>query len=405
MTELIEKAESLLLGAAERICPEGSEPQSVIDQWLTSLVYEQELFGGNIAPKLREALNILENAGIPKAELKEAIRDKQVFVPSSIPKFTFIDLFAGIGGFRLALQEAGGVSVFSSEWDKCAQKTYFNNYGEMPFGDISSIAGENVTDNKVNNYIPEHDILAAGFPCQPFSHAGVSARNSVGRAHGFRCKTQGTLFFDVMRVTDIKRPKVLFLENVRNIERHDKGLTFKVIKESIEEIGYDFRYEIVNSSSMVPQKRVRCFMVCFRKDLNIDFSFPNFEGDPLPLKSILEPNVSDKFTISDRLWQGHINRTKRNLERGTGFTAYTADLDKPSNTIVARYGKDGKECLIPQQGKNPRLLSPRECARLQGFPEEFVIPFAKTPAYKQFGNSVAVPVVEKIAKSIVKEIL
>jgi DNA (cytosine-5)-methyltransferase 1 len=243
-----------------------------------------------------------------------------------------------------------------------------------------------------------------GFPCQPFSHAGVSARNAVGKEHGFKCDTQGTLFFDIMRIVSVKQPKVLFLENVRNIERHDGGRTFAVIKQSIEELGYNFKYAIINAATLVPQRRMRCYMVCFRKDLGVNFVFPEFNGKPFPLKSILENNPSPVYTISDKLWLGHINRSKRNLERGTGFTAFTADIEKPSNTLVARYGKDGKECLIAQPGSNPRFLTPRECARLQGYPDNFIIPQAKTPAYKQFGNSVAVPVIIKISEAIIKEL-
>jgi DNA (cytosine-5)-methyltransferase 1 len=295
-----------------------------------------------------------------------------------------------------------GRCVFSSEWDKSAQQTYFNNYGDFPFGDITSFTAESVSDSDLGYMIPDHDVLAAGFPCQPFSHAGVSARTAVGKEHGFKCNTQGTLFFDVMRITSVKKPKVLFLENVRNIERHDAGRTFQIIKESIEELGYDFKHSIIDSSSLVAQRRVRCYMVCFRKNLNIEYTFPKIEGSPIPLKTVLEKSVDEKYTISDKLWQGHINRTQRNLERGTGFTAFAADLEKPSNTIVARYGKDGKECLIPQPGKNPRFLTPRECARLQGYPEKFVLPSAKTQAYKQFGNSVAVPVIKVIAHKMIK---
>jgi DNA (cytosine-5)-methyltransferase 1 len=253
--------------------------------------------------------------------------------------------------------------------------------------------------------IPDHDILAGGFPCQPFSHAGVSARSAVGKDHGFKCETQGTLFFDVVRIAQVKKPKFLFLENVRNIERHDDGRTFDVIKRAIAEIGYKFHYALIDSSTLVPQRRIRCYMVCVRNDVTCDFKFPDFTGTPLPLKSILESNVPEVYTISDRLWEGHINRTRRNLERGTGFTAFLADLSRPANTLVARYGKDGKECLIPQDGKNPRMLTPRECARLQGYPENFILPKARTPAYKQFGNSVSVPVIRKIAKSIIENLL
>lgn len=274
----------------------------------------------------------------------------------------------------------------------------------MPFGDITRFTADDITDSKLDLLIPDHDILAGGFPCQPFSHAGVSARSAVGKDHGFKCETQGTLFFDVVRIAQVKKPKFLFLENVRNIERHDEGRTFDIIKRSIAEIGYKFHYALIDSSSLVPQRRVRCYMVCVRNDLASDFKFPEFPGDPLPLKSILESNVPDIYTISDKLWEGHINRTRRNLERGTGFTAFIADLSKPANTLVARYGKDGKECLIPQEGKNPRMLTPRECARLQGYPENFILPKARTPAYKQFGNSVSVPIIKKIAKSIVEKL-
>jgi DNA (cytosine-5)-methyltransferase 1 len=407
MNDFITQAEQLLLSEAQKYCPEGSEPKAVVHQWLSAIAYEKTLFSEQVGIKREQVVKILKSQNLysTNANLKDILHQNFELNPNKDPKFTFIDLFAGIGGFRLALQENGGVGVFSSEWDKGAQKTYFNNYGEYPFGDITAITNQNVSDNQIDSMIPTHDILAAGFPCQPFSHAGVSARNSVGKEHGFKCETQGTLFFDVMRIASVKKPKVLFLENVRNIERHDSGHTFRVIQDSIEELGYDFKYSIIDSSSVVPQRRVRCYMVCFRKDLGINFKYPEFNEQVLPLRSILENDVPEKYTISDKLWAGHINRTKRNIERGTGFTAHTANLDKPSNTIVARYGKDGKECLIPQENKNPRLLTPRECARLQGFPEEFRIPEVRTPAYKQFGNSVAVPVLKRISHNIVKELI
>jgi DNA (cytosine-5)-methyltransferase 1 len=197
-----------------------------------------------------------------------------------------------------------------------------------------------------------------------------------------------------------KRPKVAFLENVKNLVGHDGGKTFSVIRNTIESIGYSFSYKLIDSSPLVPQKRVRCYMVCIRDD-GPSFNYPVVEGKPLALRSILEKKVDDAFTISTKLWEGHQRRTKNNLARGTGFTAFCADIDKPSSTIVARYGKDGKECLIPQKNKNPRMLTPRECARLQGFPESFIIAVAKTAAYRQFGNSVAVPVIRLIAKQIV----
>lgn len=316
------------------------------------------------------------------------------FPPVQHPQFTFIDLFAGIGGFRIAMQGLGGQCVFSSEWDPFAKATYEANFGEVPYGDIRKIDEHD---------IPDHDILCAGFPCQPFSLAGVSARNSLNAAHGFACETQGTLFFDIVRIIDAKRPRIAFLENVKHIVSHDGGKTFSVIKNTIESLGYSFSPKLIDASPLVPQKRVRCYMICIR-DGEREFDFPAVEGPPLALRTILEPNVDPSFTISEKLWIGHQRRTKRNLERGTGFSAFRADLDKPSNTIVARYGKDGKECLIPQGRKNPRMLTPRECARLQGFPESFVIPTAKTSAYRLFGNSVAIPVIRRIAEKLVRHL-
>lgn len=304
--------------------------------------------------------------------------------------FTFIDLFAGIGGFRLAMQEIGGSCEFSSEWNKHARLTYLTNFGDVPKGDITQIS---------EFEIPNHDVLCAGFPCQPFSLAGVSSRNSLNIKHGFSCNTQGTLFFDVARIVKAKRPKIVFLENVKNIISHDKGKTFNIIKKTMNELGYSFSYKIINAQTRVPQKRIRCYMVCLR-DTKEKFKFPKFDGEPLALKDILEKTVDEQYTISDKLWAGHQRRTANNIAKGNGFTAFCADLNKPSNTIVARYGKDGKECLIPQRNKNPRMLTPRECARLQGFPENFIIPVAKTEAYKQFGNSIALPIVLEIANKI-----
>lgn len=323
------------------------------------------------------------------------------FPPPEIPKFTFIDLFAGIGGFRLALQGVGGKCVFSSEIDKSARSTYELNYGEVPFGDIRDFTGEQVNDEQLDKLIPDHDILTGGFPCQPFSLAGVSARNFLGKEHGFNDHKQGNLFFDIMRIVRIKKPKVLFLENVKNLKSHNGGETFNTIKQMITEQNYNFSFAIVNAASVVPQKRERTYMVCFR-DYDPCFLFPNFDGEHIPLKSILDSIVDKKFTISDKLWEGHQKRSKRNKDRGTGFTVNLADVNKPANTIVARYYKDGKECLIPQIDKNPRMLTPRECARAFGYPENFVIPESKAIAYKQFGNSVAIPVIQRISQYIIK---
>lgn len=318
------------------------------------------------------------------------------FPPPRNPKFTFIDLFAGVGGFRLAMQSIGGKCVFTSEWDKNAQATYQANYGEQPFGDIRP----QTTKDKIPKGF---DVLCAGFPCQPFSLAGVSARNSMHKAHGFDDETQGTLFFDVLQIIRQRRPRVVFLENVRNLVNHDGGRTFSVIRHAIENEGYSFSYKLIDASPLVPQRRVRCYMVCLRN--GVKFEFPEIKGAPLPLRGALDQDVSDDYTISDNLWAGHQRRTRTNLARGAGFTAYTANLDEPSHTLVARYYKDGKECLIPQEGKNPRMLTPRECARLQGFPENFILPRSRSAAYKQMGNSVAVPVLERIAECIDEQAL
>jgi DNA (cytosine-5)-methyltransferase 1 len=360
----------------------------------------------------KDAFTVLKQAYIQgesdefNDKVAESALDRWLFdIKSSIPfpgpkvgtqRFTFIDLFAGIGGFRLALQKLNGLCLFSSEWNLQAQATYMNNFGERPFGDI--------TKNEVKKYIPKSfDILCAGFPCQPFSRAGVSARNFLGQEHGFKDKQQGNLFFEIIDIANKHKPKVLFLENVKNLKSHDNGNTILTIERMIRELGYSFSKEIVNSQSLVPQRRERTYMVCF-KDAKIDFKFPEFEGNPLPLKTILESNVDDIYTISNAMWEGHIKRSRRNKERGTGFTVSLANLEKPSNTLVARYYKDGKECLIPQNGGNPRLLTPRECARLMGFPEEFKFHKSRNSAYQQFGNSVVVPVIERIANEIIKYI-
>lgn len=311
-------------------------------------------------------------------------------------RFTFIDLFAGVGGFRLAMQAHGGKCVFSSEWNEAAQKTYLANYGDVPFGDI--------TTEETKEFIPDDfDVLCAGFPCQPFSRAGVSARVALNREDGFRDRTQGTLFFEVLEILRRKRPRVVFLENVRNLVLHDGGNTFRIIRESIEAEGYSFQWKLIDASPLVPQKRVRCYMVCVRD--GGDFQFPVIDGCPRALREILEPNPDPVYTISDRLWKGHQARTTRNIERGAGFTAFEANLDMPAHTLVARYYKDGKECLVPQEGKNPRLLTKRECARLQGYPEDFVLPKSRAEVYRQMGNSVAVPVLDRIAKCICEQLL
>jgi DNA (cytosine-5)-methyltransferase 1 len=324
------------------------------------------------------------------------------FPPVMKPKFTFIDLFAGIGGFRIALEELGGKCVFSSEWEPKAKETYFNNYGEVPFGDIQKISNLKLFKPK------EVDIIAGGFPCQPFSKAGVSARESLGQHHGFECETQGQLFFDVIKLAKKHRPKVLLLENVGNLLRHDNGNTFRVIRETIEtDLGYEFHHEVYNTNTLVPQSRVRCIIVAFNKTPK-GWRMPELTGEKLPLSSALENIHWDSpYTLSEKMWAGHIRRSQRNVERGTGFTAYPKDISKPSTTLVARYYKDGKECLIPQPehpNQTPRMLTERECANIQGFPQKFEPHASKVNAYKQFGNAVPSPLIKTVAKTFLKHL-
>jgi DNA (cytosine-5)-methyltransferase 1 len=313
--------------------------------------------------------------------------------------FTFIDLFAGIGGMRLAFESCDGECVFSSEWNKFSQITYRENFGEMPIGDIREI---NEKD------IPDHDILVAGFPCQPFSIAGVVKKNSLGRASGFLDRTQGTLFFDIVRILNEKRPKGFLLENVKNLKSHDGKKTWKVILESLEELDYEVFWEVKDGQDYVPQHRERIFIVGFdrrRYGRNINFSF-NFlvKTQKRKLKEILDGEVPLKYTLSDKLWQYLQDYAAKHRARGNGFGYGLANIEGITRTLSARYHKDGSEILIPQVDSNPRRLTPRECARLQGFPENFKIPVSDTQAYRQFGNSVVVPLVTAIAKQILDTI-
>lgn len=313
--------------------------------------------------------------------------------------FTFIDLFAGIGGMRIAFENVGGHCVYSNEWNKYSQQTYFANFGEQPEGDITKVDASS---------IPDHDILVAGFPCQPFSIAGVSKKQSLGRATGFEDKTQGTLFFDVCRILKEKRPKAFMLENVKNLCSHDRGRTFKVILESLDELDYEVFYQVIDGQNFVPQHRERILIVGFdrkRYGTDIHFEFDISPVSPKPvIKDILEQNVDDKYTLSDKLWVYLQDYAAKHKAAGNGFGYGIAPLDGVSRTLSARYYKDGSEILINQDGKNPRKLTPRECARLQGFPDTFKIPVSDTQAYKQFGNSVVVPLMTNVAKLIAKEI-
>lgn len=342
-------------------------------------------------------LKLWENGDL---EVPEYIYNKIKSFPINSPfespsdeeaKFTQIDLFAGIGGIRLGFQRCGGRTVFSSEWDKFAQKTYRINYGEVPAGDITQI------DPKE---IPEHDILLAGFPCQPFSQAGLKK--------GFE-DARGTLFFNIASILKEKRPKAFMLENVKQLRGHDKGNTIKVILNILNELNYYVpEPQILNAYYFgCPQNRERIIIVGFNKDYLPDkyeeFIYPKGSlNKDICVGDILEDNVPDRFTISDKLYKGHLERKKQHEKKGNGFGFCLFDENsKYTSTISARYYKDGSEALIKQDNKNPRMLTPRECARLQGFPEEFIIAVSNSQAYKQFGNSVCVNVIESVAKNMV----
>ena len=310
----------------------------------------------------------------------------------------FIDLFAGIGGMRMAFEANGGECVFSSEWDRYCGITYETNFDEQPRGDIRSIEASRV---------PDHEILVGGFPCQPFSIAGVSKKNSLGRQHGFHDETQGTLFFDVARIISEKRPRAFVLENVKNLRRHDSGRTFEVVRRTLEdELGYRVHTTILDGATVVPQHRERIFIVGFRDAVPFEFpdeddlaaGFRRFES----LGDLLEGSVDPKYTLSDKLWKYLQDYAEKHRRAGNGFGFGLVGPNDRARTLSARYYKDGSEILVRQRGgRNPRRLTPRECARLMGFPEWFRIPVSNTQAYKQFGNSVVVPVVQAVAERVI----
>ncbi len=314
---------------------------------------------------------------------------------NGVHAFTFIDLFAGIGGMHLAFSQAGGLCVYASEWDKYCQVQYRQNFGMEPDGDITEVEAAS---------IPDHDILVAGFPCQPFSIAGVSKKNSLGRATGFLDKAQGTLFFDVARILKEKRPKAFMLENVKNLKSHDGGNTWKVIEETLKGLEYNVFAEVIDGGAFVPQHRERIIIVGFdarRYGSGVRFAFDLNRPRKKPaLKDILETQDTDRYTLSDKLWDYLQNYAKKHRARGNGFGFGMPDLDGSSRTLSARYYKDGSEILIRQEGRNPRKLTPRECARLQGYPDAYRIVVSDTQAYKQFGNSVVVPLIAQVAALI-----
>ncbi|MDP9195966.1 MAG: DNA (cytosine-5-)-methyltransferase [Pseudomonadota bacterium] len=334
------------------------------------------------------------------------------------PAFRFIDLFAGIGGLRRGFEAVGGRCVFTSEWNAFARKTYAANFDDGPdhmmAGDITKVPAAD---------IPAHDVLLAGFPCQPFSIAGVSKKNALGRAHGFRDETQGTLFFDVARILEHHRPKAFLLENVKNLASHDRGRTFQVIRDTLEkDLGYTIHTRIIDAKSLVPQHRERVFIAGFREPNGFSFSnlmLPDRQQGP-KLGAILHPEdsseepdppytegqgrVAEKYTLTDKLWRYLQDYAQKHRSQGNGFGFGLCGPESVARTLSARYYKDGSEILVRQEGKNPRRLTPRECARLMGFEKpgeaRFRIPVSDTQAYRQFGNAVVVPAVEAIARAM-----
>jgi len=327
--------------------------------------------------------------------------------------FNFIDLFAGIGGIRLGFESVGGKCVFTSEWNEWAQKTYIANFGNNHplIGDIVPFPAEE---------IPDHDVLLAGFPCQPFSIAGVSKKNALGRPHGFECTTQGTLFFDVARIIAAKRPRAFLLENVKNLVSHNKGTTFKIIMDTlIDELGYHVEARVINGGNFVPQHRERVLIVGFRE--KTDFSWEDYvipEPPPI-LSTVLHPEdgseepeepyttgkkakVHSKYVLSDKLWLYLQDYAAKHRAKGNGFGYGLFTGEDVARTLSARYYKDGSEILIKRgRSKNPRRLTPRECARLMGFDNSYKIVVSDTQAYRQFGNSVVVPVIKEVARIMV----
>lgn len=368
-----------------------------------------------------------ENGTVEPNALVNKLLEDMIQLPNPIndtSAFTFIDLFAGIGGLRKGFESIGGRCVFTSEWDKYSQLTYMAN-----FLDEHAIAGD-ITKIEACD-IPQHDVLLAGFPCQPFSLAGVSKKNSLGRAHGFKCETQGTLFFDVARIIEHHKPRAFLLENVKNLQSHDKGRTFEVIKKTLtEELGYHIDYIVLDAKGIVPQHRERIFIAGFKKDVGFKFSSYDFPkpGDGPKLASILhndvetaeEPftarnhqtgklEVNEKYTLSEKLWDYLQAYAEKHRQKGNGFGFGLVGPEDTARTLSARYHKDGSEILVRQEGNRPRRLTPRECARLMGFDagrkSEFIIPVSDTQAYRQFGNSVVVPVIREIAKAMQPYIL
>jgi len=399
-----EQIEAVLLPLATQYTPEGSEPKAVVHQWIHAIANGARPFAAERGASTKKLIGILKQAKLytDVASFKNQLPETPI-KPAPKSAFTFIDLFAGVGGMRIGFQQAGGTCVFSSEFEKNAQATYCENHGDFPFGDITKIP---VAD------IPDHDVLIAGFPCQPFSHAGL--KKGID-------DTRGTLFYNIANILQEKKPKIALLENVKGLISNDKGNTLQVVLKTLIEIGYSCNIDreiIINGTPKqlqaeakkmvlrsvdfgVPQNRQRIYIVLWRGELARQFIYPVATREKTRVGSILEENPDPKYTISDRLWDGHKRRKISNEINGKGFGFGLVTEDSPyTNTISARYYKDGSEILVGQDGKNPRKLTPREAARLQGFPDSFKYNKSEVQAYKQFGNSVSVPVISSLANKI-----
>ena len=405
----LQQAETLITPLALAHVPNESKVEAVVDQWLHAIATDSAFYCNPDIAKpsdLKESVIAqLKECGLytTREEFFEVVFGGLKLKPEAEPKFRFIDLFAGIGGVRLGFQNNGGACVFSSEFDKHAQETYKNNHGEVPFGDITKIPARD---------LPDHDVLLAGFPCQPFSHAGLKL--------GIE-DTRGTLFHDIANILETKKPRFALLENVKGLVSHDKGYTLRVILKTLTKIGYSCNIpkSVIEHGSTkeiqslakemvlksvdfgVPQNRQRIYIVLWRDGETDNFDYPKPLGVEVKVGDVLEASPDPKLTISDRLWEGHQRRKIENKKKGKGFGyGLVTEESQYTNTISARYYKDGSEVLIGQEGKNPRKISPREAARLQGFPDEFEFSKSNVQAYKQFGNSVTVDVVTALAEKI-----
>jgi len=407
--------------------------QSVLDSAL-SLMPAAEL--ARLLGKSERSVRRWQKSGdpIPKERelaILQVLRERTMIRSPKASTFRFIDLFAGIGGIRQGFEDAGGHCVFSSEWDRFALQTYRANYGnedEVIQTDIRDITAasddEDINSRTISSEIPDHDVLLAGFPCQPFSLAGVSKKNSLGREHGFMCEAQGTLFFDVARIIDVKRPRAFLLENVKNLRSHDGGRTYEVIRRTLDELGYRVFDRVIDGKGFVPQHRERIYMVGFHKSApfswdQIDFPSP----EARTMASVLHPEdgsepaeppythgeaarVADKYILSEKLWCYLQDYKAKHQAAGNGFGYSRIGPNDTARTLSARYHKDGSEILVDRGGmQRPRRLTPRECARLMGFNDDFRIPVSDTQAYRQFGNSVVVPVIRRIAHAMVPHVV